>query len=241
MQVKHIAAQVYSAHNHLTARAWPDAILEEAKPQNGKRGGRNISMDEILRMNVGGKGGAKADAAGGSAAAGGAPLSADPMSRVATHGSSMSAMAPVSGAESAAVGAPQVARGIPVQVQQPPPPPAYAPPGIMPHQMGAPVAQAYVVPQPVAPAHPMHVIQQPMHVQPGQVVMPVEPAPPPSEGGAIHAEPPSGAAVRFGSSLAAAEEAAANLSRMLPPTRGPPPGARPGGRAGARTRGGRRG
>lgn len=236
MQVKHIAAQIYSAHNHLTARAWPDAILEEVTTQNGKRGGggRSISMDEILRMNVGKGGKAEAGAA-----------SPDLVSRVATQGSTVStAGRPAESRSPPQVRAapPQVAKGTPV------PPPHFAPPGMMPPGSGtmAGAPPGYVVPQQVGEmVHPMLVVgsmpvQQPGMV-PGQVVH-VAPmsAPqgggPPVQGVPVRQEPAPAASARFGSSLAAAEEAAANLSRMLPPSRAPPAAGRTGGRAGMRAR-----
>lgn len=247
MQVKHIAAQVYSAHKHLTARAWPDAILEEATNQNGKRTGRSIPMHEILSMNVGGKGG-KTDAAAGSSA------SLDPASVVATAGSTVSTPADTRSPPQSSTTQPPVAQGMPLVPQPPPasmlPQHMVAPPGML-----AAVPPGYVVPQPVPvggmPGQPMHALVAPMHVQqpgvaPGHVVgMTAMHAP--DAGGAssvqgvpVQKEPPAGAAARFGSSLAAAEEAAANLSRLLPPSQGHPPAGRAGSRPGGRGRGGRR-
>lgn len=220
MQVKHIAAQVYSAHNHLTARAWPDAILDEATTQNGKRGGgRNISMDEILRMNVGGKGG-KAEAAA---------AAQDPVSRVATQGSTASTAGPPAESRSppqSRAGQPQVAKGMPAPVYAPPP-------GMVPVQHG--YAQMPAGPTGGMAAHPMH-------LQPAGVVgmAPDAAGPPTIQGVPVLQEPPAAAATRFGSSLAAAEEAAANLSKLLPPSRPPPVAGRTGGRAGVRGRGSRR-
>lgn len=228
MQVKHIAAQVYSTHNHLTARAWPDAILEEAMPQNGKRGGgRNISMDEILRMNVGGKGG-KGDAGA---------VAPDPASQAATQGSTGSTAGPPAESRSppsSQVGQPHSAKGMPI------PPPGYAPPpGMVPMQQG--YGQIPGAPMGGMVAHSMHV--QPPGVVPVQQVVPVAPVPagpPATQGVPVQQAPPSAAVARFGSSLAVAEEAAANLSKLLPPARPPPVGGRTGGRAGVRGRGSRR-
>eukprot|EP00892_Ulva_mutabilis_P006953 jgi/Ulvmu1/462/UM001_0469.1 len=247
MQVKHIAAQVYAAHKHLTARAWPDAILEEATSHNGKRSGRSIPMHEILSMDVGGKGGK------GEAATAASHASLDPASGVATQGSTVST--PAADAQSppqSGVMQPPVGQGMPVMPRQQPPvgavPPGHlmAPPGMMPM---AAVPAGYVFPQPVG-GQPMHALVAPMQqpgMLPGHVVsMAPMHAPngdgvPTVQGVPVHQELPVGPSARFGSSLAAAEEAAANLSKLLPPSQGHPSAGRAGSRAGLRGgRGGRR-
>ena len=249
MQVKHIAAQVYSAHNHLTARAWPDAILEEATNQNGKRGGRNISMDEILRMDVGGKGG-RVEAASGSVA------SQDPASRVATRASSVSNAADARSPPQSAATQPHSAHGMQMAPAPVMPPAGVPPQHIMPPPGMAPVPHGFVMPAPV-PVGGM--VGQPLPAVVGSVPMPqpgVAPAPVVAmapvhvadaggtameQGVPVPQEPaPAVVASRFGSSLAVAEEAAANLSKLLPPSRPPATAGRSGGRAGARGRGGRR-
>ena len=93
MQVKQIAWQVYNSHNHLSANARPDAILEAARTTKGAAA-HSITLNEILQMDVRGKGAAGAAArqqppstsSGLSAAAAADPNAA--ASRAATQGSS---------------------------------------------------------------------------------------------------------------------------------------------------------
>lgn len=267
MQVKQIAWQVYNSHNHLSANARPDAILEAASNTKGAAA-HNITLDEILQMNVSGKGGSTRQQPQ-SASSG---LSADPTagaSRAATQGSSPApSTAPPQHMQALPASSPPASAPMAVTM----PPDSSMHPSLVfgaqvPNQQGVGIPAGFVggaqpmhamIAQPVVAAGGM-VAPQVMVAQPAQTSIPLQQyvpgqllaqdGAPVSSAGAASAPPPGIPAPvaeapaaapppsRFDSQIAAAEAAAANLAKAM--------AAKPlSGRGGARGRGappGRRG
>lgn len=258
MQVKQIAWQVYNSHNHLSANARPDAILEAASNTKGAAA-HSITLNEILRMDVGSKGGAAKQQP--HSASSGLSGAADPTaaaSRAATQGSSPApSTAPMHPGHAISAAAAPAPVSMPMSM-----PPDNSVHAVLVHSAPAPNPQPVGVTAGFA-APPMHaMIAQPGVVaagapgmapqvavaQPVQASMPLQQFLPEqlfAQNGAQLGMPPPGiaapvpeaapAATRFDSQIAAAEAAAANLAKAMAAK---PTIAARGGRAGT---GGRRG